>query len=175
MAARGAPDGARGGGAGLERHVAIPAPPHGSRPAAGPASLPALTRWAASRDGTSAAPPPCHVAPTPELTKYLTLVDAEATANGKVKDAEDALTTKVFAKYGALTEAEVKALVVEDTWIAALAATVQGELARVSQTVTGRVGDLAVRYAVPLSVFTSSVAELAGRVGEHLRRMGLSW
>ncbi len=81
----------------------------------------------------------------------------------------------MFAKYGALTEAEVKALVVEDKWIAALAATVQGELARVSQTVTGRVGELAVRFAVPLSVFTSSVDELAGRVGEHFRRMGLSW
>ena len=38
----------------------------------------------------------------------------------------------------------------EDKWLAQVAADVQGELDRVSQTLTGRVWQLAERYATPL-------------------------
>ena len=39
---------------------------------------------------------------------------------------------------------------VDDKWLATLAAAVQGELDRVSQTLTGRIRQLAERYATPL-------------------------
>jgi hypothetical protein len=40
--------------------------------------------------------------------------------------------------------------VVDDKWMARLSAAVQGELDRVSQTLTGRIRELAERYATPL-------------------------
>jgi type I restriction enzyme M protein len=51
-------------------------------------------------------------------------------------------------------------------------ATVQGELDRVSQTLTGRIRELAERYATPLPQLTKEVGTLAGRVDAHLRKMG---
>ena len=74
-----------------------------------------------------------------------------------------------------LTEAEIKTLVVDDKWMARLSAAVQGELDRVSQTLTGRIRELAERYATPLPKLTDEVATLASRVQEHLKRMGASW
>jgi type I restriction enzyme M protein len=79
------------------------------------------------------------------------------------------------AKYPKLTEAEIKTLVVDDKWMARLSAAVQGELDRVSQTLTGRIRELAERYATPLPQLTDEVETLAARVEEHLKKMGASW
>ena len=64
---------------------------------------------------------------------------------------------------------------VDDKWMARLSAAVQGELDRVSQTLTGRIRELAERYATPLPQLTDEVATLAARVEEHLKKMGASW
>ena len=64
---------------------------------------------------------------------------------------------------------------VDDKWIGTLATAVQGELDRVSQTLTGRIWELAERYATPLPQLTDEVAALASRVDEHLKRMGVVW
>lgn len=106
------------------------------------------------------------------LGDYLALVEKEAAVSAKVKAAEEALTAKVAVKYGKLSEDDIKALVVEDKWLAAVAAAVQGELDRVSQTLTGRVRELAERYAAPLPQLTAEVETLAARVGKHLEKMG---
>jgi len=50
---------------------------------------------------------------------------------------------------------------------------VQGELDRVSQTLTGRIRELAERYATPLPKLTDEVAVLAAKVEGHLARMGV--
>ena len=68
-----------------------------------------------------------------------------------------------------------KTLVVDDKWLATIAAAVQGELDRVSQTLTGRIRQLAERYATPLPQLTGEVATLAARVDEHLKKMGAVW
>ena len=52
----------------------------------------------------------------------------------------------------------------DDKWLAQLSAAVQGELDRVSQTLTGRIRQLAERYAAPLPKLTDEVETLAGRV-----------
>ena len=62
-----------------------------------------------------------------------------------------------------------------DKWLATLAAAVQGELDRVSQTLTGRIRQLAERYATPLPQLTEEVATLAARVDGHLKKMGAVW
>ncbi|MBI5716615.1 MAG: SAM-dependent DNA methyltransferase [Burkholderiales bacterium] len=109
------------------------------------------------------------------LQDYLALIEQDADTCAKLKAAQDALMAKVAAKYGQLTEDEVKTLVVDDKWLATLAAAVQGELDRVSQTLTGRIRQLAERYATPLPKLTSEVAALAACVDEHLKKMGAVW
>jgi type I restriction enzyme M protein len=59
--------------------------------------------------------------------------------------------------------------------MAHLSAVLQGELDRVSQTVTGRIRELAERYATPLPRLTEEVETLAARVEEHLKKMGAEW
>lgn len=109
------------------------------------------------------------------LSDYLALVDKESAASERLNEAQEALNEKVAAKYAKLSEEEIKTLVVEDKWLAALGASVQGELDRVSQTLTGRVRELAERYAAPLPDLMEKVETLSSRVDEHLRRMGAVW
>ena len=49
------------------------------------------------------------------------------------------------------------------------------ELDRVSQALTGRIRQLAERYATPLTKLGDEVDVLAGRVDEHLKAMGFAW
>jgi type I restriction enzyme M protein len=109
------------------------------------------------------------------LTDYLALVEQEATTETKLSEAQEALTEKMAAKYPKLTEEEIKTLVVDDKWLAAMAAALQGELDRVSQTLTGRIRQLAERYATPLPQLTEELATLATRVEGHLKKIGAVW
>ena len=109
------------------------------------------------------------------LTRWLELSEREAAGKRAVKEQEAALDTLAYNRYPTLTEAEIKTLVVDDKWMARLASSVQGELERVSQTLTGRIRELAERYAKPLPKLTDEVDQLAARVEEHLARMGASW
>jgi len=109
------------------------------------------------------------------LEEYVALLDKRADAKSRLKAAQDALEAKVAAKYGKLTEAEIKTLVVDDKWLAQLAADVQSELDRISQALTGRIWQLAERYAAPLPQLTEDVKTLAARVDEHLKKMGAVW
>jgi type I restriction enzyme M protein len=109
------------------------------------------------------------------LNDYLALIEKETAINSKVKEAQEALVAKVAAKYGKLTEDEIKTLVIEDKWLASLAAAVQSELDRLSQTVTGRIRQLAERYATPLPKLTAEISTLAARIDGHLKKMGAIW
>jgi len=106
------------------------------------------------------------------LKRWLELTEGEATLKRAVKEQEAALDTLAYEKYPKLTEAEIKTLVVDDKWMARLSAAVQGELDRVSQTLTGRIRELAERYATPLPKLADEVESLAARVDEHLKKMG---
>ena len=106
------------------------------------------------------------------LVAYQFLIEQHAVSGKKVKDAQQALDMQVFVKYGELSEAEIKALVADDKWLADITAAVQGELERVSQTLTGRIRLLAERYATPLPRLADEVETLSARVDEHLKKMG---
>ena len=56
-----------------------------------------------------------------------------------------------------------------------LTVAVQGELDRVSQTLTGRIRQLAERYTTPMPILIDEVATLTARVNEHLKKMGATW
>jgi len=109
------------------------------------------------------------------LEAYAYLLEQQTDAKAKRKAAQEDLDKKIDAKYPKLNEAEIKMLVIDDKWMAQLSAAVQGELDRVSQTLTGRIRELAERYATPLPKLTEEVETLAARVENHLKRMGASW
>jgi type I restriction enzyme M protein len=109
------------------------------------------------------------------LEKYLTLLETEAAADKKAKEMQKELDQKVFAKYPKLSEDEVKTLVVDDKWLAKLANDVQSELDRVSQSITGRVTQLADRYAMPLPTLDNEIATISACVAGHLKKMGATW
>ncbi|HOI37520.1 MAG TPA: N-6 DNA methylase [Bacillota bacterium] len=109
------------------------------------------------------------------LKHWLELSESETTMKRAVKEQETSLDTLTYEQYPKLTEAEIKTLVVADKWMARLSAAVQGELDRVSQTLTGRIRQLAERYAIPLPKLTEEVETLAARVDEHLKNMRAVW
>lgn len=102
-------------------------------------------------------------------------MEEEAAANKKVKEAVNALDAKVASKDGKLSKDEIKILVVDDKWMGTLAAVVQSELARVSQALTGRIKQLAERYATTMPKLTEEVNEISVRVNAHLKSMGAAW
>ena len=109
------------------------------------------------------------------LAEYDALIDQQSILKAKLKKAEEGLDDKIHAKYPQLSEAEIKTLVVDDKWLATLAVAVQGELDRVSQTLTGRIRELSQRYSTPLPQLIDEVATLASRVEQHLKKMGAVW
>ena len=109
------------------------------------------------------------------LQEYLGLVEQESVFSGSIKTAHEAMIVKVAAKYEQLTDADIKTLVVDDKWIATLATAVQGELDQVSQTLTGRIRELAERYESPLPQIVDEVSALSAKVDEHLKKMGATW
>jgi type I restriction enzyme M protein len=106
------------------------------------------------------------------LKTWLDLSTRIATLKKQARDAEAQLDALAYAKYPQLTPAEIQTLVIDDKWMAALAASVQAELDRVSQTLTGRLRELAERYASPLPQLAGEVEALAARVEAHLAKMG---
>jgi type I restriction enzyme M protein len=109
------------------------------------------------------------------LEEWLKLNGEEGELKKKLKDAEADLDAKARARYPTLTEAEIKTLVVEDKWLAALETAINGEVERVSQRLTQRLKELAERYATPLPALTARVDELEAKVNRHLEKMGFSW
>ena len=109
------------------------------------------------------------------LAEYDALIGQQSDLKDAIKKAEEGLDNKIHAKYPQLSADEIKGLVVDDKWLAILAVAVQGELDRVSQTLTGRIRELSERYATPLPQLTDEVATLASRVAEHLKKMGAVW
>ena len=109
------------------------------------------------------------------LKQWLDLGNQISSLKKQIKEADAALDQRALAKYPTLTQSDIQSLVIDDKWMARLASSVQGELDRVSQTLTGRIRELAERYATPLPQLTDEVAMLAAKVEAHLAKMGASW
>ena len=109
------------------------------------------------------------------LEAYLKLVDDEADANKKVKDAMKALDKKVNGKYKVLTEGEIKTLVVDMKWIPYIVREVNSEMDRVSHRLASRIKELAERYDETLTELENEVKFYSEKVEKHLGRMGFAW
>jgi type I restriction enzyme M protein len=109
------------------------------------------------------------------LAAWLKVNAEEAALKARVKELEATLDAKVLGQYPKLSEADVKSLVVEDKWLAALDADVRSEMDRVSKALTVRIEELADRYETPLYALTKRTEDLAATVSRHFEKMGFAW
>lgn len=109
------------------------------------------------------------------LENYLDLIEKEAKANKKIKDAQKELNEKVTGKYKELTIDEIKSLVVDDKWMSSIINEVNAVNETISYRLTSRIKELAERYAEPLPQIEKEVEEYESKVKVHLERMGFAW
>ncbi|HPQ95227.1 MAG: type I restriction-modification system subunit M [Thiothrix sp.] len=109
------------------------------------------------------------------LRQYLKLLDSEAVRKKAIKEAETVLDNALLEQYPELTEGQIKQLVVDDKWMASIAADVRGEMDRISQRLAQRVRELAERYESPLPVLTQQMVDAEAAVSAHLAKMGFVW
>ena len=109
------------------------------------------------------------------LEAYLRLIDKEAKAKKQIKDTQKALENKVIDRYKVFTEDEIKTLVVDEKWMAAISGDVRSEMERISQRLAQRIRELAERYDSPIPVMNAQVDELEMKVNGHLEKMGFDF
>ena len=109
------------------------------------------------------------------LERYADLLQQQLSVKATRKAAQEDLDEKIDAKYPRLTEGEIKTLVVDDKWMAHLSASAHSEIDRVSLSLTGRIRQIAERYAAPLPELERWVEEFGARIERHLKEMGLAW
>jgi type I restriction enzyme M protein len=117
---------------------------------------------------------PEYAAVAKVLKQWQKLDKQQTDLKKSIRLAEEALDQLAYKKYPKLTEEEVKALVVDDKWLARLEHAIHGEMDRISQALTQRVKELAGRYDAPLGQLTSRAAHLESKVMGHLERMGFA-
>ena len=107
------------------------------------------------------------------LTQAQRLFDAETRHKKAVKDAREALDLAVFKHYPSLSEADTKALIVDEKWIATLQGQIEAEIERITQQLANRVQELEKRYAESMPAITQATEQLSDKVACHLKTMGL--
>jgi type I restriction enzyme M protein len=116
----------------------------------------------------------------PDFLEFFQINEAlkltEAIKDGKVaaKAARVALDELVVKHYPKLSLDEAKALVIDDKWLATIAAAVESELDRVAQRLSGRAGQLAERYDRNLADLMKRADDAQARVAAHLAKMGFA-
>lgn len=106
------------------------------------------------------------------LKDYLVLFDEESALNTELKTKIKELYEKVLRKYAELSEDEVKTLVVEDKWLATLSDRIEQLLTDLTQKLSQRVKEIAVRYEYTVPELEAEQEELKNRVKQHLAMMG---
>lgn len=93
----------------------------------------------------------------------------------KEKALIETLTAKVVKKYDALSEDEIRSLVVNDKWTKSLFNRAEAELKRVNQQMTSDILALSDRYAMTLPEIDEQVKSLQEKVNKHLVDMGINY
>ena len=106
------------------------------------------------------------------LQEYLELSAKLSAVNVKAKTAAAVLDDQAYRHYKTLTTDEIKTLVVDDKWLAAITQAVQGETERISQRLAMRIKELAERYETPLPIQQQAVSDLETKIKAHLEKMG---
>ncbi|TDN87096.1 type I restriction enzyme M protein [Salegentibacter sp. 24] len=101
--------------------------------------------------------------------------DAIKALKKEVKEQEQQLDDLALKQYPKLKEAEVQDLVLNKKWLATLQYTIQIEIDAISQSLTGRIKELADRYGNTLEELDTEVEEFETKVTAHFEKMGLVW
>lgn len=109
-----------------------------------------------------------------QINEALKLNDAIKNGKSAAMGARVALDEAVVMRYPKLSLDEAKALVIDDKWLATIAAAVEGELDRVAQRLSGRAGQLAERYDRNLPDLIKRADDAQARVTAHLAKMGFT-
>ena len=109
------------------------------------------------------------------LEQFIGLLNGKDSVKKQLSTAIQALHQQLFIKYSQLTVVEIKALLVDDKWLATLEQNIDSEIERVVQALVTRLTTLAERYAVPLPAMTAEVERLNAIVAGHLAKMGLEF
>lgn len=107
------------------------------------------------------------------LEHLIALYEAEAAAKKEVKDLQAELDAAVLKEYGKLTEEDVKSLVLDEKWHAAIKSRVAGEVHSLTHNLVARIQQLGERYAQTVGALDSELADLEAKVADHLTDMGL--
>jgi type I restriction enzyme M protein len=91
-----------------------------------------------------------------------------------MREADAALSQAVLKKYPALTEADIRTLVVQDKWIADISAAIDAEVEARTEALTARVRVLTERYGLTLPQIMEDLGVLEARVAGHLAAMGVA-
>ena len=105
----------------------------------------------------------------------LKLFNRDTELKKELKEKTTALDDLTLAKFKALTETEVRTLVVDDKWLISLQNVIQTEIDAISQRLTSRVKELSDRYENTLVELDSQTKTLEDKVSFHLEKMGLAW
>lgn len=106
------------------------------------------------------------------VTKLTSLIDTERDSREAVRDAQSTLAQRTLAKYGDLSEAEIKTLVVDHKWISAIESRINVKVEELVGSLAQRISLLELRYAKTLPALVEEVEELSQRVDRHLEAMG---
>jgi len=108
------------------------------------------------------------------LEHLLKLYEAEAAGKKVVKAMQDELDNETLAKYGDLSENDIKTLVLDDKWLTTVRSRVDGEVNALTFRLVARIQELGARYAETVHDLNTEMEDLEARVSEHLTDMGIS-
>ena len=108
------------------------------------------------------------------LARCIALIESEAKASKIARAAQGDLDRQVLARYDTLTDAELKTVVVDDKWFAAIENAVVAEGRLVMRKFAERLQQLDHRYARSLPEILREVDTFGMMVHQHLERMGIS-
>ena len=109
------------------------------------------------------------------IQTWLANDDAIKALKKEVKEQEQQLDDLALQQYPKLSEVEVQDLVLNKKWLATLQHTIQTEIDAISQSLTGRIKELAERYEKTLGELDAEAEEFEAKVSVHLEKMGLVW
>jgi type I restriction enzyme M protein len=113
---------------------------------------------------------PDEVAALENLTQ---LYADETAAKRTAKEAQSTLNENTLNKYGDLTEGDIKALVLDDKWVATIRDQIADEANSLTLALVARIQQLGERYAETASALDSELESLDTKVTGHLVDMGV--
>lgn len=108
------------------------------------------------------------------LKQWLALSEKKDAFNKDLKQERSDLTNAVVAKYAALTEDEIKTLVVERKWLASVVGGCEALMQSVTHRIATDVTALADRYEDTLPALAQNVVDYENEVNDYLKEMGFT-